>query len=68
MYVIIDLALREFFAVFVGYNIIMEECIENFLFAGTCAKSKMVVVVAATAVVVTVTGGCGSSGGGYRWL
>ena len=42
----------------------MEECIENFLFAGTCAKSKMVAI----AVAVAVTGGCGSSGGGYRWL
>ena len=43
----------------------MEECIENFLFAGTCAKSKMVVVAVVAAVVVAVTGGCGSSGGGY---
>ena len=43
----------------------MEECIENFLFAGTCAKSKMVVVAAAAAEVLVVTGGCGSSGGGY---
>ena len=40
----------------------MEECIGNFLFAGTGAKSKM------AAVAVAVTGGCGSSGGGYRWL
>ena len=46
----------------------MEECIGNFLFAETCAKSKMVAVAAAVAVVVAVTGGCGSSGGGYRWL
>ena len=48
----------------------MEECIGNFLFAGTCAKSKMVAVAlaAAVAVAVAVTGGCGNSGGGYRWL
>ena len=65
VYVIFDLAQCEFFVVFAGYNIWMEECIGNFLFAGTCAKSKM---VAAAAVVVAVTGGCGSSGGSYRWL
>ena len=38
VYVIIDLALCEFFAIFAGYNIWMEECIGNFLFAGTYAK------------------------------
>ena len=46
----------------------MEECIGNFLFAGTCAKSKMVAVALVAAVAVAVIGGCGSSGGGYRWL
>ena len=38
-----------FFAVFVGYNIWMEECIENFLFAGICCVGS---------------GGGGSGGGG----
>ena len=68
VYMIFNLTLCEFFAVFAGYNIWMEECIENFLFARTCAKSKMVAVAVVAAVVVAVTGGCGNSGGGYRWL
>ena len=34
VYVIFDLALCEILAIFVGYNILMEECIGNFLFAG----------------------------------
>ena len=72
VYVIFDLAICEFFAVFAGYNIWMEEWIGNFLYVGNCCSSggggDSGGGNGGGGDSGGGSGGGGSSGGGCKWL